>query len=69
MEQHIPPSSLEPIKKPIYEHTKKPVDKTKYLDEHVICNNLRKDLHKNKGTKLINLSNSYSILPCFFNSI
>tara|TARA_Y100000389_G_scaffold200290_1_gene240364 strand:- start:41 stop:193 length:153 start_codon:yes stop_codon:yes gene_type:complete len=33
MEQHIPPSSLEPIKKPIYEHTKKPVDKTKYLDE------------------------------------
>ena len=33
MEKQIPPSIFTPIQPPKYSHTKKPVDKKKYLDE------------------------------------
>ena len=31
--EKIPSSTFEPLKPPVYQHTKKPVDKKKYLDE------------------------------------
>ncbi len=33
MDNSIPPSSIVPIKPPVYRHEKEPVDKKKYLDE------------------------------------